>query len=65
MCAAKNTKLVKLRAFRFENNQISEASHKILDILSQKLSNTTAQQRRKVLNSEEENKEEDLISINK
>ena len=61
MCA-KNTKLVKLRAFRFENNQISEASNKILDILSQKLSNTTAQQRRKVLNSEEENKEEDLIS---
>ena len=62
MSAAKNTKPVRLRAFRFENNLVSEPNNKILSILSQKLSNTTAQERRIPLNSEEKDKEEDLIS---
>lgn len=62
MSAAKNTKPVRLRAFRFENNLVSEPNNKILSILSQKLSNTTAQARRMPLNSEEKDKEEALIS---
>lgn len=62
MSTVKNTKPIRLRAFRFENNLVTETNNKILSILSQKLSNTTAQERRMLLNSEEKDKEEDLIS---
>lgn len=62
MSTVKNTKPVRLRAFRFENDLITETNNQILSILTQKLSNTTAQERRMSLNSEEKAGEEDLIS---
>lgn len=62
MSRNKNTKLVKLRAFRFENNLVSEPNSKVMSILFHKLKNTNVQKRRMKLSSEEEDKEEDLIS---
>lgn len=62
MGANKNTKLVKLRAFKFENNLVSQPNTKIMDVLSKKLKDTNVKERRMVLNNQEEDKEEDLIS---
>lgn len=56
------TKEVTLRAFRIENNEPTRAENGLLDMLTEKLTNTTVEQRRMILNENDPQQEEDLIS---
>ncbi len=56
------SKLLKLRAFNIENNEITKASSDLFDNLKKKLSGSKAEERRMLLNEEDVKKEEDLIS---
>lgn len=53
-------KTIKMRAFRIGKNNISNDIN-LFDFISQKLEETTANERRMVLNQQDEQKEEDLI----
>lgn len=59
---AKKPKLLKLRAFRIENNEISQSDSGLLNNLREKLIGSKVEQRRMLLNSEDIKHEEDLIS---
>jgi hypothetical protein len=53
---------VKLRAFVIENNNLNQSNSELLKLLSSKLKSSIAKQRMMLLNSDDPNKEEDLIS---
>ncbi|MDY3344326.1 hypothetical protein PG593_04430 [Riemerella anatipestifer] len=55
------SKTVKMRAFRITNNNIHSDNVNVFPLLSEQLKNSTANERRLVLNDKDPNKEEDLI----
>ncbi|MFV0377996.1 MAG: hypothetical protein ACK5JD_11935 [Mangrovibacterium sp.] len=59
---ANKPKNLKLRAFRIENNEITQSNSGILNNITNKLQGSIAETRRMQLNSEDIKREEDLIS---
>jgi hypothetical protein len=59
---ANKTKSQRLRAFRIENNEITQSNSGLLNNLTYKLNGSKAENRRMQLNSEDIKREEDLIS---
>lgn len=62
MHTPKKPKEIKLRIFKIENNDITKKDSGLLSMLSNKLDNSKAQDRRMILNQDDPKKEEDLIS---
>ena len=59
---ANKTKSLRLRAFRIENNEISQSNSGLLNNLANRLNGSVAETRRMPLNSDDPMCEEDLIS---